>query len=97
MGILLTACGKGSQSTTHKEISNFPIKSVLTKEEQKIVSELLKNNEIEEKELLKTLMKFSGSLTELNLNRIETHLEVSCKSGHCRISERTNNVMESNK
>jgi PBP1b-binding outer membrane lipoprotein LpoB len=97
MGLLLTACGKESQTTTHEEISNFPVRSQLTGEEQKVVNELLKKGDVEEKELVKTIMKFNGSLTELNLNRIETHIEVSCKSGHCRVLERNNNSQESNK
>jgi len=97
MGILLASCGKGGQTTTHKEVSNFPVRSVLTGEEQKVVSELLKKRDLEEKELLKTLLKYEGNFTELKLNRIETHIIVSCKSGYCRIEERNNNTTESNK
>ena len=86
--VLLTSCGKSSQTTTRKEVSNLPVKSVLSGEELKIVDALLESGEISEKNLLKKILKFNGNLTELNINRIETHIIVSCKNGHCRIEER---------
>ena len=87
--LILVSCGKGSNSSSSESVSVYPVKSELSQDEKQIVDFLLKKGEVEEKVLLRELIKFKGAggMNEITLERLSTHITVECMNGRCHIME----------
>lgn len=85
MAVLVTACGQGGggagKGTTTKTIS-----ALLNNEESKLVTNLIDLKEVEEKVLLKEMMKLSN-FDENTITKLEAHINVECALGICQITE----------
>ena len=80
--------GKGGSSGTPSTTQNS-VEAALTVDEKNLINELTENNSMEQKKLLKIMLKYE-KLQQVTFNKMDKYLNIDCSAsqGICHITKK---------